>query len=432
METNVIMPQLGESIAEGTVTKWLKKVGDSIARDEPLFEVSTDKVDSEIPAPASGVITKILVDEGKTVSINSVVAIIDTEASATAPAAAPAAPAPQPPLSAEAAPVARPAPPPSTPLPPPAPAPQSTTPVVERAAAPVRSSPLVRRIVREHSLDLASIPGTGEGGRVTKKDVLAALERGAAAPPPAAAPPSAAAAPAPVAAGPRGERREPMSTMRKAIAEHMVMSKRVSPHVTTVFEVDMTAVARSRDALKEAFKQREGYPLTYMPYIAMAAVRALKRHPVVNSSVVDGDIVYKEYVNLGIAVALEGGGLIVPVIKNADEKNFLGLSRAIRQLAEAARTKKLTPGDVQGGTFTITNPGVFGSLFGTPIISQPQTAIMGIGVIEKRVVVIDDMIAVRPMVYLCLSFDHRVIDGALADPFMAEVKKILQTWEDAE
>ncbi len=419
METKVIMPQLGESIAEGTVTKWFKKAGERVGRDEPLFEVSTDKVDSEIPSPAAGIVTKILVEEGKTVAINTAVALIETEPAA-AVAVAQAAPAP---TAAPVAPASH-------------PAPTITTEVEKQPATEVRSSPLVRRIAREKSVDLSSVTGTGAGGRVTKKDILGAIEKPAAVPQtvPPLRPPSPTlgpAQPAVVVAGALGaERRETMSTMRRAIAEHMVMSKRVSPHVTTVFEVDLTAVNRSREAAKESFKNREGFPLTYMPFIAMATVRALKKHPVVNSSVDGTDIVYKEYVNLGIAVALEGGGLIVPVIKNADERNFLGLARAVRQLADAARTKKLTPADVQGGTFTITNPGVFGSLFGTPIINQPQTAILGIGVIEKRPVVIEDMIAIRPMVYLSLSFDHRVIDGALADPFMADIKKALENWED--
>ncbi|MBI2840097.1 MAG: 2-oxo acid dehydrogenase subunit E2 [Acidobacteria bacterium] len=413
METKVIMPQLGESIAEGTVTKWFKKPGDKVGRDEPLFEVSTDKVDSEIPSPAAGIVTRILVEEGKTVAINTAVAVIETEPAAVA---APVAPSP---TAAPVAPAAH-------------PAPAITTEVDKKPAAEVRSSPLVRRIAREKSVDLSSVTGTGAGGRVTKKDILGAIEKPAAVPQTVPPLPSLRPAqPAVVVAGALGaERRETMSTMRRAIADHMVMSKRVSPHVTTVFEVDLTAVNRSREAAKESFKNREGFPLTYMPFIAMATVRALKKHPVVNSSVDGTDVVYKEYVNLGIAVALEGGGLIVPVIKNADERNFLGLARAVRQLADAARTKKLTPADVQGGTFTITNPGVFGSLFGTPIINQPQTAILGIGVIEKRAVVIEDMIAIRPMVYLSLSFDHRVIDGALADPFMADIKKALENWED--
>lgn len=415
METKVIMPQLGESIAEGTVTKWFKKPGDTIKRDEALFEVSTDKVDSEIPSPASGVLVKILAEEGKTVAVNSVVAIVETEAGAATAAKAPAALAP--------------APEPQTTAPPPLTTPPVEAPTAVQPQAEVRSSPLVRRIARENKVDLTTVPGSGAGGRITKRDIMAVV------PSPAGAVPAVA----PAAAQPKGivtagaygsERREPMGSMRRSIAEHMVASKRLSPHVTTVFEVDLSVVARSRESRKGEFKAREGFALTYMPYIAMASVQALKKHPIVNSSVGEGEVIYKEYVNLGIAVALEGGGLIVPVIKNADEKNFLGIARAIRQLADAARTKKLSPADVQGGTFTITNPGVFGSLFGTPIINQPQTAILGVGVIEKRAVVIDDMIAIRPMVYLSLSFDHRVIDGALADPFMAEIKRILQEWKD--
>ncbi|MEW6365745.1 MAG: dihydrolipoyllysine-residue succinyltransferase [Acidobacteriota bacterium] len=410
METKVLMPQLGESITEGTVTKWFKKIGESIKQDEPLFEVSTDKVDTEIPSPVSGTVSKILVEEGKTVTVGSTVAMVETELAVAA--AQPAEPKP-----AAAVPEKAPTEPPSG---------------VQEAAEDeptisIRATPLVKRIAREHEVDLKGVPGTGAGGRVTKRDVLAAVEGARQPAPPAPAPP----APAPRPAGAR-ERRERMSVMRQAIAEHMVMSKRVSPHLTTFFEVDMAAVTRSRDAAKDAFRMREGFSLTYMPYIASAAVASLKHHPAINSSVEGTEIIYKDYVNLGIAVALEGGGLIVPVVKGADERSFLGLARAIQQLAEAARTKKLSPDDVKGGTFTITNFGVFGSLFGTPIINQPQTAILGVGAITRRPVVIDDAIAIRPMVYLSLTFDHRAADGSLADPFLAEVKSILEHWKDAE
>ncbi len=414
METNVLMPQLGESIAEGTVTKWFRKVGESVKQDEPLFEVSTDKVDTEIPSPLSGTVSKILAGEGKTVAVGSAVATIETEALAGAEKPAVQATEQKPPAAVLE-------------KMPPEPPSRVQEAAEDEPTISIRSSPLVKRIAREHEVDLRSVPGTGAGGRVTKRDVMAAVEGTRQAPPPSPAPP----APAPRPAGAR-ERREPMSLMRQAIAEHMVMSKRVSPHLTTFFEVDMSAVSKSRDAAKDAFRVREGFSLTYMPYIASAVVAALKHHPAINSSVDGIEIIYKDYVNLGIAVALEGGGLIVPVVKGADERSFLGLARAIHQLAEAARTKKLSPDDVKGGTFTITNFGVFGSLFGTPIINQPQAAILGVGAITKRAIVIDDAIAIRPMVYLSLTFDHRAADGSLADPFLAEVKSILEHWKDAE
>jgi 2-oxoglutarate dehydrogenase E2 component (dihydrolipoamide succinyltransferase) len=445
MPTNVIMPQMGESIFEGTITRWLKKPGDPVQRDEALFEISTDKVDAEIPSPAAGVLSRVLVPEGETVQINTVVAEIE-EAGAAAAQPAKAEAASQP---AKAAPP--PSPPPSTPPPaPPAaaapPAPAEREPVVEMPRRPqppaeagaVRSSPLVRRMAAEHGVDLSQVPGSGLGGRITKADILAHIEAGKVgvvparpAPPPAATP--AAAPPAvPTAPGARvpGARVEavPMSTMRQKIAAHMVESKRTSPHVHTVFDVDMSRVARLRARTKAEFEQRNGVRLTYLPFIARAAVTALKAFPYVNSSLEGTNIVLKKEINLGIAVVLEWG-LIVPVIKNAEEKNFLGLAKAIRDLADRARAKKLSPDEVQNGTFTITNPGQ-GALFGTPIISQPQVAILGVGHIHKAPVVIDDAIAIRSIVYLSLGYDHRVVDGVLADQFMAYVKKTLENWEE--
>ncbi len=448
MSVDVIMPQMGESIAEGTVTKWLKRIGDPIKRDEPLFEISTDKVDAEIPAPAAGVLSEILVPEGKTVEINTIVARIAAEGEATSTGkgaearletAPPAAASPQsrPTTAGAGAGAAT----------PPAPARPAAPPVPARAAAGgngggsggstvaiptaddlrrTRSSPLVRRIAQEHGVEISAIQGTGLSGRVTKKDILSFLDRRGAAP---AAPPGAAAAPsapAPAVFRP-GEsvRVEPMSVMRRKIAEHMVMSRRTSAHVTTFFEVDMTGVAKLREKHKAAFEAREGIKLTYLPFIAKAAIEGIRRFPLLNASVDGDNIVYKRDVNLGIAVALDWG-LIVPVVKKADEKNVLGLARAIADLGERARAKKLAPDDVAGGTFTITNPGVFGGLIGTPIINQPQVAIMGVGVVEKRPVVIDDAIAIRTMCYLALSFDHRLIDGAEADRYMASVKEALQ------
>ncbi len=457
MPTNVIMPQMGESIAEGTVVRWLKKVGDRVERDEPLLEISTDKVDAEIPSPAAGVLSKILVKENETVAVNTVVAVLDGEEAA---ARAPAVERGTRRVEAEPTRAAPPLTPPSEPARYPAkPAREATGPALSEAKGPgsaavargapgtvlhsdkVRSSPLVRRIAREHDVDLSRVPGTGLGGRVSKKDILAYLgeqpasgvPRPLAAPMPAptASEPSRAPAPAPaptvVFTGPTQV--VPMTPMRKQIAEHMVLSRRTSAHVTTVFEVEMTRVYATRMRQAEEFERRYGIKLTYTPFFVRAAVEAIKEFPVMNSSVDGSNVVYKREVNMGIAVALEAG-LIVPVIKHADEKNFLGVARAVNDLAERARTKRLSVDDVQGGTFTITNPGVFGSLFGTPIIHQPQVAILGVGAIEKRAVVRDDAIAIRPMVYLALSFDHRIIDGALADQFMGRVKGRLEKWDE--
>jgi pyruvate dehydrogenase E2 component (dihydrolipoamide acetyltransferase) len=442
MPTNVIMPQMGESIAEGTVIKWLKKLGDYVERDEPLLEISTDKVDAEIPSPAAGTLAQILVKENETVAVNTVVAVLDGEEPAAglsatehrAPSGAeaeePTSAAPVPPSASGAPKTARAAGSDSAPV----------APAGELHRDNVSSSPLVRRLAREHNVDLARVRGTGLGGRVSKKDVLAYLAqqpasgvaRPQAAPAPAVSEPSHAPAPASgltvAFTGPTQV--VPMTPMRRQIAEHMLLSKRTSAHVTTVFEVEMTRVYDTRARQAEEFERRYGVKLTYTPFFVRAAVEALKEFPVVNSSVDGANIVYKREVNVGIAVALEAG-LIVPVIKRADEKNFLGVARAVSELAERARAKRLSVDDVQGGTFTLTNPGVFGSLFGTPIINQPQVAILGVGVIEKRAVVRADAIAIRPMVYLALSFDHRIIDGAVADQFMGRVKSRLENWDEA-
>jgi pyruvate dehydrogenase E2 component (dihydrolipoyllysine-residue acetyltransferase) len=420
MPTNVIMPQMGESVAEGTVTKWLKKVGERVERDEPLFEISTDKVDAEIPSPASGTLAKILVKESETVEVNTVVAVIDGEGTvAGAPAPAAPAKAVKPVPAPEAAPAAA------------APSPQQAP--LRPAGEKIRSSPLVRRIAREHNVDVRQVPGTGQGGRVSKKDILAYL---------AQAEPSRAAAPVadverkptPVRAAPRMVFTGPtetvaMTPMRRQIAEHMVVSKRTSAHVTSVFEVELSKVVELRTRSAAEFERRNGLKLTYTPFFVRAAVEAIKEFPILNSSVEGTNVVYRRDVNIGIAVALETG-LIVPVIRNADEKNFLGIARGVEDLAGRARAKRLSVDEVQGGTFTLTNPGVFGSLFGTPIINQPQVAILGVGVIEKRAVVRHDAIAIRPMVFLALSFDHRIVDGAVADQFMSRIKSVLENWDE--
>ena len=448
MRVDVIMPQMGESIAEGTLTRWLKKPGDKVARDEPIFEISTDKVDAEIPSPAAGTLAEIKVQEGQTVPINTVVAQIETEAGAVAaagktspPAPVEVTPAPAPARQAAATPPgdgkersAKPAPGP----PPPAyAAPPAGARDVPKAASligsgasveelrRVRSSPVVRKIAQEHSIDISRIPGTGVSGRVTKNDILKVIEGGGPGRGATATAPGASRAPAPVFAP--GERVTvvPMGAMRKKIAEHMIVSRRTSAHVTTVFEVDMSRVMKLRAEHQQAFQERHGVKLTPTPFMVKAAVEALKVFPDLNASI-DGDtIVYKKDINIGIAVALDWG-LIVPVVKHADDLSLSGIAKTVTDLAERARSKRLTPDEVQGGTFTITNPGSFGSLFGTPIINQPQVAILGVGAIQKRVVVVDDAIAIRPMVYLALSFDHRLIDGAVADQFVAHLKSTLQ------
>ncbi|HKP87937.1 MAG TPA: dihydrolipoamide acetyltransferase family protein [Blastocatellia bacterium] len=505
MSEEVKMPQMGESIAEGTIVRWLKQVGDSVKRDEPLFEISTDKVDAEIPAPASGVLSEIKVKEGETVAVNTVVAVINGDGAKPAaeapkqeaaqpepaPPAAPQAPAPP----QQAAPPAPPAPQPPAQQPPErqAPAPQASDTQAEAAAAPrhgdqqgvapastelpaqtgaaasdstaskeelrrTRSSPLVRKIAEEHGVDISQIEGTGISGRVTKNDIMSFVEnRGAArqapqapaatpqAPAPAAqaataTPPAQQRAPQPLRApsvaqegevGPppfaEGDRYEiePMSNMRRTIALRMVESRRISAHVTSFMEVDFTETAMLRDELKDEYLKRDGVKLTFMPFIIKAVIEGIKKWPIVNSSVWGDQIVYKKDINVGVAVALEWG-LIVPVVRNVDEKSLLGIARAVNDVGERARKKQLKPDEVQGGTFTITNPGVYGGLIGTPIVNQPQVAILGVGAIKKRPWVINDAIAIRQIGMLSLSFDHRVIDGAVADQFLATVRDVIE------
>ena len=422
MRVDVVMPQMGESIAEGTITRWIKNVGETVQRDEPLFEISTDKVDAEIPSPAAGTVVEIKGNEGDTVAVNDVVAVIETEGGAAETAPAPAAeaapPAPEP--APAPAPAAAPAPAPAAPAPAaPAPAP---APAADREKTFV--SPVVKRIAAEHGIDPAVVPGSGAGGRVTKKDILAYIESGA----PAAAPAAAAAAPAAPAApmsrqpdAPAfrpGERieRVPMTKMRKIIADHMIESRRTSAHVSSVFEVDVTRLTQLRAKYKKAYEERHGVKLTYTPFFIKAACDGLRAWPILNASVEGDNIVYKKDLNIGVAVALDWG-LIVPVVKNADESSIAGLGRKVNDLADRARSKKLNPDEVHGGTFTITNPGIYGGLFGLPIINQPQVAIMGIGGIKKRPVVVEgDAIAVRSMMYISMSYDHRVVDGAVRRP----------------
>jgi 2-oxoglutarate dehydrogenase E2 component (dihydrolipoamide succinyltransferase) len=421
--TDVVMPQMGESIVEGTLTKWLKKAGDTVERDEPLFEISTDKVDTEIPSPAAGTLAEVLVEEGKTVGINTIVARINEGGAAAAAPAKPAAEEPAAPPPPPPAPVA---PTPAAPEPEPEPQPEPAS----ESSGPL--SPLVRKMARENNLDLTRVRGTGAGGRITKQDVEGVMAQQPAAPAPRAAPPAPppAAAPAPIpTAGQAKTRIEPMSAMRLKIAEHMVLSKRTSPHVTTIHRVDMTKVARMREQHKAAFQANYGFSLTYLPFIARATVVALRQYPLLNASLDGNNIVYHNEIHIGIAVALENG-LIVPVIRAADEKNVLGLQRSVVDLATRARSRQLKPDEVTGGTFSITNFGSFGSLIGTPVINQPQVAILGIGTVDKTPVVIDDAIAIRSICHLSLSFDHRLIDGALADQFMTKVKQVLEGWSE--
>jgi pyruvate dehydrogenase E2 component (dihydrolipoamide acetyltransferase) len=450
-QTEVKMPQMGESIFEGTVTKWLKKKGEQVKRDEPLFEISTDKIDTEIPAPASGVLQDILVKEGQTVQINTIVAVIgDGSGKPAAEAKTEIKTGAKPETKTEAkAPAKPPAKEPAAPSGPArvaGPAPTDGGGKEEAEAQEeegeeighdgVHSSPLVRRIAKEHNVDLSALAskGTGINGRITKRDILSYIEQGggpAIQKEPAKEPAKQPSKPSPAPAHPpmkfTGDvERVPMTAMRKSIAEHMIMSRRTSAHVTTLFEADCSRILKAKEHHQAEF-ERSGVKLTVTPFFIQAAAAALKRFPIVNSSL-DGDtIIYKRAINIGIAVNLEWG-LIVPVIKNADEKNLFGLAKAINDLGERARNKKLTPDDVKDGTFTITNPGQYGGLIGTPIINQPQLAIMGMGGIKKRAVVIDDAIAIRSMIILSLSFDHRVIDGATADQFMAEVQKELENW----
>ncbi len=408
--TDVLMPQMGESITEGTITKWLKKVGDTVQRDEPIFEISTDKVDAEIPSPVAGVLSEIKVPEGSTVTINTVVAVIGGAAGkpaapkAAAPAAAPAS------------------------------APAAAAAEGER----VRSSPLVRKIAKDNNVDLTTVPGTGAAGRITKSDIVSHLEQGAK-PAPAAAAPAPTPAPAPTAAKPAAPQPQPgelvpMSKMRSIIAQRMVESKRTSPHVHTVFKVDMTRIVKLREKEKSKYEQRNGVKLTYMPFITRAAIVALRKHPVVNGSIEGDAIRYNKNINIGIAVALDWG-LIVPVIKQAEEKNFLGIARSIVDVADRARGKKLAPDEISGGTFTLTNSGIFGEQFGTPIINQPQSAILGIGGLNKEAEVLtdkdgNDSIAIRSIQRFTLGFDHRIVDGADAGKFMSDFKAYLENWNE--
>ncbi|HKD50325.1 MAG TPA: dihydrolipoamide acetyltransferase family protein [Candidatus Acidoferrum sp.] len=463
MAVDIVMPQMGESIFEGTITKWLKKPGDKVERDEPLFEISTDKVDAEIPSPSAGVLKEIKVGEGQTVPIQTIVGVIDAAGSAAA------APAPAPAKSQAPAPARVP-----TAAPPPAPTsvsrPAAPAPVAVASASAVsapsssgeriHSSPLVRRMAKEHGIDLATVPGTGAGGRISKQDleaVIAASGVGGAAEAapsvvsiPAARPVLVPPAPVPAAApGASGVQThvaletavprekiyfgnyevQPMSTMRQRIAEHMVASKHVSPHVYSVDEIDMTKVAVLRAKAKGEFEKRYETKLTFMPFFVKAAVAGLRAFPTMNASLDGTNVVIHRDINIGIAVALDWG-LIVPVVKNADEKNLLGIQRTMNDLAERARSKKLKPEEVQEGTFSITNPGVFGGLFGLPVISQPNVGILGLGAIEKRPVVVDDAIAIRSMCYVTLSYDHRVVDGAIAHQFLHKVKETLENWSE--
>jgi len=431
MATDIVMPQMGESIVEGTITKWLKKPGDKIQRDEPLFEISTDKVDAEIPAPASGVLQEIKVTEGTTVQVNTVVGTIaaDGEAPAAKPAAAEKKAAPAPPPTPKAEPPAASA----------SPAAQARHDVEDHA----RSSPLVRKIAREHNVNLSDVKGSGLGGRITKEDILAFVEAqekgvGATSASPVhsseeARPSAAPATPRPTPATIPGDLVS-MTNMRKIIAQRMIESRRTSAHVHCMFEVDMTRIVNLRNKLKSGFEQRNGARPTFMPFFVRAAIIALQQFPIVNASLESDGIRYHRHVNVGIAVALDWG-LIVPVLKNADELNFLGLQRGITDLGERARGKKLKPEEVEGSTFTITNPGQFGAVFGLPIINQPNSAIMGVGGITKMPLVVTDKdgadsIAIRSVVHLTLGYDHRLIDGAIADQFMAFVKKTLEGWSE--
>jgi pyruvate dehydrogenase E2 component (dihydrolipoamide acetyltransferase) len=460
MAVDIVMPQMGESIFEGTITKWLKKPGDKVERDEPLFEISTDKVDAEIPSPSAGVLKEIKVGEGQTVPIQTIVGVIDaagSAAAAPAPAKA-AAPAPAPakaPVAAAPAPVA-----PKPAAPAPAAAPIAAAPAASGSGGErIHSSPLVRRMAKEHGIDLSTIEGTGAGGRISKTDIEAVIAATAAgvlaapapsysAPAPAAAsrpaPPPPAAAPG-VSGGqahvaletavPREKMYfgnyevQPMSTMRQRIAEHMVASKRVSAHVYSVDEIDMSKVAALRAKSKDEFEKRYETKLTFMPFFVKAAVAGLRSFPTLNASLDGTNVILHKEINVGIAVALDWG-LLVPVVKNADEKNILGIQRNMNDLAERARSKKLKPEEVQESTFSITNPGVFGGLFGLPVISQPNVGILGLGAIEKRPVVINDSIAIRSMCYVTLSYDHRVVDGAIAHQFLHKVKETLENWSE--
>lgn len=421
---NVIMPQMGESIQEGTLTKWHKKVGEKVEREEILFEISTDKVDTEIPSPVSGVLVQILANEGQTVSVNSVIALIDD----TAAHGTVATPTPAPQATAKVEEISQSA--------------ATTTPsITAENDTKINASPLARKIAQEHALDLTKIQGSGEGSKIVKNDILNAIESGKVSPLIASA---AANVTAPVAKAPSehikvtggaseglvdGVRvnRVPMNSMRKKIAEHMVMSKRTSPHVTSVIEIDVQKIVDLRAKFKDKFETANGFKLTFMPFFLHAAIEAIKAVPIVNASIDNDAILYKKDINLGVAVALDWG-LIVPVIKNASERSFVGLGRELNNLAEKARNKKLAPDDVRGGTFSISNFGGFGTIIGQPIINQPQVAIFGIGAMQKKPVVINDAIAIRTMCYCVLSFDHRVIDGSDSGKFLSTVKNVLENW----
>jgi len=430
--TDIVMPQMGESIFEGTITKWLKKPGDKVQRDEPLFEISTDKVDAEIPAPASGILQDIKVVEGNTVQVNTVVGTIagDGEAAPSRPAAEVKAAEPAPPAA------------PKKEAPAPAVIPQAESKAAaetrEETDDHARSSPLVRKIAREHDINLSQVPGTGMGGRITKQDIMAFLEK----PETASAPAPASSSPSVPTPSPRPTTPPasipgdlvPMTQMRKIIAQRMIESRRTSAHVHCMFEVDITRIVQLRNKTKSAFEQRHGARLTFMPFFVRAVIIALQQFPIVNASLEGENIRYHRHVNVGIAVALDWG-LIVPVLKNADELNFLGLQRGISDLGERSRSKKLKPEEVEGSTFTVTNPGQFGAVFGLPIINQPNSAILGVGGITKVPLVVtdedgNDSIAIRSVVHLTLGYDHRLIDGAVADQFMALVKKTLENWSE--
>jgi 2-oxoglutarate dehydrogenase E2 component (dihydrolipoamide succinyltransferase) len=437
------MPQMGESIAEGTLSKWLKKVGDEVKRDEPIFEISTDKVDAEIPAPAAGVLAEILVKEGETVAIQTVVARLETEkgAAISAEAAAP------PPAAAAAKPASAPAAQREGTSAPAQPRQPTSAPAIAAShggngnsfedRVRTKSSPLVRKIAAEHGVNISALSGSGVAGRVTKRDILGFIESGA--PMPSVGPGARTGGPGgghvlPMPEPWAGDVVEPMSKMRALISEHMVASRHTSAHVTSFIEIDFTRVARIRAKKREEFEAATGQKLTYMPFIIKAVTQGLQAFPVMNSSVAGTNVIYRKQINIGVAVALDWG-LIVPVIKRADDLSLSGITRALNDVAARARAKKLSPEEVQGGTFTITNPGVFGSLMGTPIINQPQVAILGVGAIEKRPKVLpgadgEDTIAIRTCAYFSISFDHRVIDGAIADQFLAFVKKTIESFPE--
>jgi len=418
MRVEVSMPQMGESIAEGTITRWIKKLGDKVERDEPIFEISTDKVDAEIPAPAAGVLIQILGKEGDTIPVNEVVAVLETDADAAQVSAEPTPAAAEKPVPEACAPASA------------APAPPAPQEAPKGGSGGGFVSPVVRKIAAEHGIDPSTVPGSGAGGRVTKKDILAFIEKGGAVAKPAAPPVPAVAASAPAFRQGEPTVRESMSVMRKKIAEHMIESRRTSAHVQSVFEVDVTGLARLRKKHNPQYLERHGVKLSFMAFFIKAVCDGLRAWPIINASVEGNEIVYRRDLNIGLAVALDWG-LIVPVVRNADDLSIAGLSKRVQDLAVRARNKQLNPDEVQGGTFTITNPGQFGGLFGLPIINQPQVAILGMGGIEKRPVVIDDAIAIRSMMYVTMSYAHRVVDGAVADQFLAMVKGILENFDES-